>query len=1025
MKKKRFKYTKKIIKWLYYFTEAMVALILILAGLTFWLLYTKPMDANFLLPEISKQLLPKDVPYTVDVDSSLLYAMPNEKGVFHLNIKNFSILKPDKTPVLTLPEVNLSYGLWHVLTLNYLPDHLEVLNPSLHMTINDKGTFISQDAAQPSPSSSSKATLNFNSILKQILSFDELHVINGQIQLDDLTVQQSLAIPRFSLFLKKKFGFIHKASLFGVTRIQEDLLDFQLHASFSKFKKELSLELNLPGFTPSDFANHFPILNGIDIPISLIASGQFSTKQKTKNFADALTKLKFQIKSLKPGKLHLPHPIENTYSVKSLEINGGASDAFKVFKIAQSPFALTSGITADLNLSVSGLNKFFHSWNADDISTILEANVYNAKMEDVPKVWPAEQGPSAHQWVKEHLSKGKVSKAYFKLDFKGSELTDVFGDIQAQNVRVDYLPPMPAIDDVAAQVLLYPKEVRILANAGHIQDVSLTSADLIFHDVDVDTTWTEMTINTQGPVRQTLQIIESPPLRLMEIFEVPYQKLSGTNETHLYLKFPLLDDLQAEQIHVQVQSSLIDTAYQTGVKNFTADNGVFLLNVTNAGLDLNGHIQVQKQDVQLQWKENFASGAKIPSQYYIQTNAPAKTFAPLIPDLGKYIDGTVGIKMDLAQTNKKTWQGQIQADLDAAKIVLYPVSRTKPKNKPAKLTLDFKDVSPDMQKGAAAFNLKGEIAKAEDLDISAAISWNNGINLTLNNVLASGNQFSGNIQTSPKMFFAKLRGKKWDISDLFDMPIFQKTSTEEQPKPTIVPDIIFDVDLDVLTLNPKHPLEKLQFHGKRTGKLWNTFHLQANASKPFVVVYEPQTHKFQGSFGDFGALLKYLTGQDRFKEGIVSLEAKQDTDGLIQGHISVDKITISEPGFLIQAATILGIVDAFRDNDITMDKVHIPFSIDPWHTIQLEDAYAAGSTLGVTFKGSITPQALDLSGSVIPAYAINSLPGKIPLLGALFKSEEGGGLIGVKYSVDGTVLDPQVHFHPLTSVLPGALGRVF
>ena len=73
-------------------------------------------------------------------------------------------------------------------------------------------------------------------------------------------------------------------------------------------------------------------------------------------------------------------------------------------------------------------------------------------------------------------------------------------------------------------------------------------ADLIFHDVDVDTTWTEMTINTQGPVRQTLQIIESPPLRLMEIFEVPYQKLSGTNETHLYLKFPLLDDLQAKQM---------------------------------------------------------------------------------------------------------------------------------------------------------------------------------------------------------------------------------------------------------------------------------------------------------------------------------------------------------------------------------------------------------------------------------------------------------------------------------------------
>ena len=170
---------------------------------------------------------------------------------------------------------------------------------------------------------------------------------------------------------------------------------------------------------------------------------------------------------------------------------------------------------------------------------------------------------------------------------------------------------------------------------------------------------------------------------------------------------------------------------------------------------------------------------------------------------------------------------------------------------------------------------------------------------------------------------------------------------------------------------------------------------------------------------------KLKPGIDRIKEGVLSLEAKQNKDGLIQGEIVVDKITMRDPGFLLQAATVLGLVDAFRGKDIVMDEVKIPFTIDPWHIITLKDAYAAGSSVGITSKGKITFQSIDLSGSVVPAYAVNSLPGKIPLIGALFRSEEGGGLLGVKYSIDGLLTNPEVHFHPLSSVLPGALGRVF
>ena len=94
-------------------------------------------------------------------------------------------------------------------------------------------------------------------------------------------------------------------------------------------------------------------------------------------------------------------------------------------------------------------------------------------------------------------------------------------------------------------------------------------------------------------------------------------------------------------------------------------------------------------------------------------------------------------------------------------------------------------------------------------------------------------------------------------------------------------------------------------------------------------------------------------------------------------------------------------------------------------TLFIKDGVTYGTVLGITFSGRASLSSLDISGSVIPAYIINSLPGRIPLIGHLFKDSEGGGLVGVKYTLTGTSGNPRVSFHPLSSIAPGILGRFF
>ena len=67
-----------------------------------------------------------------------------------------------------------------------------------------------------------------------------------------------------------------------------------------------------------------------------------------------------------------------------------------------------------------------------------------------------------------------------------------------------------------------------------------------------------------------------------------------------------------------------------------------------------------------------------------------------------------------------------------------------------------------------------------------------------------------------------------------------------------------------------------------------------------------------------------------------------------------------------------------------------------------------------------------LKGTVVPAYAINALLGKIPLIGGLFTgSEKGGGLFAATYTMKGQGENVDISINPLSALAPGALRDIF
>ncbi|MEI7670201.1 MAG: AsmA-like C-terminal domain-containing protein, partial [Pseudomonadota bacterium] len=179
---------------------------------------------------------------------------------------------------------------------------------------------------------------------------------------------------------------------------------------------------------------------------------------------------------------------------------------------------------------------------------------------------------------------------------------------------------------------------------------------------------------------------------------------------------------------------------------------------------------------------------------------------------------------------------------------------------------------------------------------------------------------------------------------------------------------------------------------------------------------------------DAGELLRALGAISTIEGGDLTLDAAYNGNN-IEGNVIVKDYKIKSAPILTKILTIAslsGIIDTLSGNGITFNKLSAPFNYKSG-VIIVGDAKAFGSALGLTAKGTLelATSKIDMSGVIIPSYTINSLVGKIPLIGDLLVGGTGKGILAINYSVKGDSADPSVTVNPLSAFTPGFLRSVF
>jgi hypothetical protein len=95
--------------------------------------------------------------------------------------------------------------------------------------------------------------------------------------------------------------------------------------------------------------------------------------------------------------------------------------------------------------------------------------------------------------------------------------------------------------------------------------------------------------------------------------------------------------------------------------------------------------------------------------------------------------------------------------------------------------------------------------------------------------------------------------------------------------------------------------------------------------------------------------------------------------------------------------------------------------------LTVSEAVVVGPQLGATLEGAVNYSAdrVDLVGTFVPAYSLNNLLSRVPIIGKLLGGGEHGGLLGVTFQVRGTTGAPTVTVNPMSAVAPGFLRKIF
>ncbi len=1053
--------------------KTFAAAVVIFGIIVAWKLSDGPISLSFLVPYVEEKFRSFEYKENLKIeDISLNWEKWN--GPIHLKLKNLSIEVAEKKISGTVPEITFSLKKQALIRGEILPQTIRISKPEIEILRNKNRVFDLNFFGLGSFEIGKKSEKDFFVFGDFFKRLEKLDLIDAQIIVKDYDGEILWTpVSDIQLFWNNR-GVDGNLSL--LLDNEGKLAELKILAQYKKEENTLHLiadfeKLSLTPFV--SFLKNLTPFRKLNVPfsgsVSVIIPFDGSPEKVSFDLRGGEGSLNFPTIFLEPVKVtnvlfkgsyrndsreteidDLRVTIDPKSSVRL--IKGGGS------QIPIKSFSMMAGYDGKydfldikkLQLDLGGADILF-SGLASGIAGTRELNasinmrLINMELNDLREYWPKNFKTKMRAAIFQNVSDGLILDAVLdtSFSFKQDGSANIFylnGQADVSGAAIKIFPGDKGLSDVKSVVKFDGHSVKITIDSGNFQKLRFIRGQILIAELNNAAPQAEINFNIKGSVSSYLDYLVNEKLNVDYGFLSHLGQLTGEVETKLKLSLPLVNNLKSDQIVFSSHSKIRNLRSVNILNGNNLESELLDLAINNKGMILSGKIRLAEIPGELVFEKYFSEVKDHQSQIELsliieEINSIKLKGIEHFNLSEEYISGKLGVDIKLTVFDDTDQRIEIDLDLTQSSFAFEK--------------LGWEKAAGIFGRGYVVANLKKMVVADEpqfsivagDLNAKGTILYSKkdkgSQKINFENVSYGRSKYKGTLALlSDQSWDVKIFGESLDLST-FWKDYLHNESTKNRLDSSL-PTVKLVVDVKNVFLSAEETLQRVS--GLITFKqgLFENVDLDVkiNHSTSFKFLIQPDLNGKRAlkiHAINAGGVFQFFDVFDNMKGGELTITGLFDdtiNGEPLNGLLYVRKFRVTNAPVLTQLVSILsltGLLEILDGKGLSFKSLELPFLLHRG-TSKFSSARASGPSLGFTASGSVNhkDEVIELEGTIVPAYALNSVFGKLPLLGKIFTGgERGGGIFAANYKLSGLMENPNITVNPLSALTPGFLRNVF
>ena len=650
-------------------------------------------------------------------------------------------------------------------------------------------------------------------------------------------------------------------------------------------------------------------------------------------------------------------------------------------------------------------------------------------------IWPINIANGARKWVIENVKAGSMTGGTIEMNLTESMLErqennrlilpddSLLIQFGARNIALKGFGDLPPAFDVDGTGVITGRTFIANITDGHFlteagREFAINSGKFEIPDHSEKPPTGVVVLDGTGSAAALGEIADSEPLAVLRNEKQKATDLSGTAQARVRVSFPFLKDVKKEQVDYSARIALKNFKSRSKIRGFEVSKADLKINTDGSAIDIDGKARVDGLDTSLDL--STSTDGSVPSTSRIDLVLDDEDRKRLGLELDPWLRGAVKVRVE--QGGKKPDTMRISADLTRAVIDLDEIGWSKKVNVRGQATFELTEKGKLYEVRSASISGDGFEASAK-----ADIHKDEGLkSLTVSKLhLSRGDRLKLSVVQSKKDFYTlKITGDLLDLRGSLQSSAIGSGTGNSDSSPANDSYVVNANIKKIIGLSGHslsnfvgslHVIRGKNHALKARGLIDGRASLSVDTKQNDV----PTVHV---STEDAGALFRFLGAVDQVLGGRLTMSVRlQDGWKNVQGSVHLKEFKLG------------GQVEKQERRRNSIEQVNSDFDKLTLHfagangRYEVTDGIIKGPALGATMMGwvDLRVRKLNMFGTYIPVYGLNSLFSKLPIIGRVVGGRKNEGLLGITYKIKGNMSNPKIFINPASLLAPGLFRRIF